>query len=129
MAAAIPSSAAPEPLRPRETGASGPGQSSTPEPRRRPRPHEIPRPTLAADTDPAAERVQLAIYRDMTPARKLRLVLEAIDLSRDLVLAGLRARHPAAAPGELRRRLYGLELGEELATKVYGPLSQDSGPS
>src|ERR1700681_3405241 len=127
MATAIPPSDAPMPLRPRETRASGPGQSAAPEPRRRPRPHEIPRPTLAADTDPAAERVQLAIYRDMTPAGKLQLILEAIHLSRDLALAGLRARHPAAAPGDLRRRLYGLELGEELATKVYGPLPQDSG--
>jgi hypothetical protein len=96
-------------------------------PRRRPRPHEMPHPTLAADTDPAAERVQLSIYRDMTPARKLQLVLEAIGLSRDLALAGLRARHPAAAPAELRRRLYGLELGEELATRVYGPLPRASG--
>jgi hypothetical protein len=127
MAAAIPPIDAPEPLRPRETGALVPVQSSAPEPRRRPRPHEIPHPTLAADTDPAAERVQLAIYRDMTPARKLQLVVEAIHLSRDLSLAGLRTRHPTAAPADLRRRLYGLELGEELATKVYGPLPQDSG--
>jgi hypothetical protein len=125
--AAIPPRDAPELLHPQDTGAAGAFQSSAPEPRRRLRPHEIPHPTLAADTDPAAERVQLAIYRAMTPVRKLQLVLEAIHLSRDLALAGLRARHPAAGPDDLRRRLYGLELGEELATKVYGLLPQDSG--
>lgn len=90
------------------------------------RPHEVPHPTLSADTDPAAERVQLAIYRDMTPARKLQLVLEAISLSRDLALAGLRTRYPTASPAELRRRLYGLELGEELAVQVYGPPTEGS---
>jgi hypothetical protein len=127
MAAAIPPNQAPEPSGPDGTLASGPGQFSAPEPCRRLHPHEIPYPTLAADTHAAAERLQLAIYRDMTPARKLQLVLEAMQLSRDLALAGLRARHPAAAPGELRRRLFGLELGEELATKVYGPLPRASG--
>ncbi|HVR08439.1 MAG TPA: hypothetical protein VMW75_10355 [Thermoanaerobaculia bacterium] len=126
MGAAIPPRDAPELLHPQEKGATGACQPSAAEPRRL-RPHEIPHPTLAADTDPAAERVQLAIYRDMTPAQKLQLVLEAIHLSRDLALTGLRARHPTAKPDDLRRRLYSLELGEELATKVYGILPQDSG--
>jgi hypothetical protein len=126
MAAALPPHDAPELGHSQETGTAGACQPSACEPRRL-RPHEIPHPTLAADTDPAAERVQLAIYRAMTPSRKLQLVLEAIQLSRDLALAGLRARHPAAGPDDLRRRLYILELGEELAIKVYGPLLQDSG--
>ena len=114
------------PLRPHQAGIPGPDQASAPAPLLR-RPHEVPHPTIAADTDPAAERVQLAIYRDMTPARKLQLVLEGIALSCDLTLAGLRARYPAASPAELRRRLYGLELGEKLAVKVYGPLPEHSG--
>ncbi len=125
MAAPSPTDA-PVGVDPKETGAPGARLSSAPEAGRRPRPHEVAYPTLAADTDPAAERMQLAIYRDMTPARKVQLVVEAIHLSRDLALAGLRGRHPAAGPDELRRRLYGLELGEELATKAYGPLPHDS---
>jgi len=95
----------------------------------RPRPHEIAHPTLAADTDPEAERVQLAIYRAMSPAQKLQLVVDSIQASRDLALAGLRARHPGAGPEELRRRLFILELGEELASKVYRPLPSDAKPT
>jgi hypothetical protein len=37
-----------------------------------------------------------------------------------LALAGLRQRHPRASQAELRRRLAGLLLGEDLAHKVYG---------
>jgi hypothetical protein len=39
-----------------------------------------------------------------------------------LALTGLRAQYPQAAEAELRRRLAGLLLGEELARKVYGDL-------
>lgn len=85
------------------------------------RPHEVPHPTLSEDTDPEAERVQLEIFRSMPAWRKAQLIEEAIAVGRDLALAGLRARHPEAGPEELHRRLLGLELGEELAQRVYGP--------
>jgi hypothetical protein len=91
-------------------------------PRSKPRPHEIAHPTLSPDTDPEAEKVQLEIFRNMPLRRKAELIGEAIETSRALSLAGLRARHPEAGPEELRRRLFGLELGEDLATRVYGPL-------
>jgi SpoVK/Ycf46/Vps4 family AAA+-type ATPase len=93
-------------------------------PRSKLRPHEIAHPTLSPDTDPEAEKVQLQIFRNMPLRRKAELIGEAIEASRALSLAGLRARHPEAGPEELRRRLFGLELGEELATRVYGPLPE-----
>jgi len=74
------------------------------------------------DTSPEAEAVMLAIYRRMPPWRKLELVDDAIVTSRLLAMAGLRRRHPDESPARLRRRLLGLVLGEELATRVYGPL-------
>ncbi len=86
------------------------------------KPHQIPHPTLSPDTDGQAEAVQLEIYRRMPVERKIELVFAAIDLSRDLALAGIRSRHPQAKPAEIRRRFLGLWLGEELATRVYGPL-------
>ena len=86
-----------------------------------PKPHEIDHPTLSLDTDPEAERVQLEILRRMPPWRKAELIFDAIETSRSLAMAGLRHRHPDAGPEELHRRFLGLWLGEELATKVYGP--------
>ncbi len=88
----------------------------------RKRPHEVDYPTLARDTDPVAEAVQLEIYRQMPGWRKIELVFEANAMSRALAMAGLRSRYPQAGPEELRRRLMGLLLGEELAARAYGPL-------
>ncbi|MFN8178736.1 MAG: hypothetical protein U0167_12480 [bacterium] len=79
---------------------------------------------LFADTTPEAEEVLLAIYREMPPWRKLELVDDAIRTSRQLAWAGLRHRYPDESVERLRRRLCGLVLGEELATKVYGPLDE-----
>lgn len=68
------------------------------------KPHEAPYPTLSPDTDPAAEAVQLAIYRAMPAWRKLQLIDDAIRTSRSVALAGLRQRHPQASAAELQRR-------------------------
>ncbi len=88
------------------------------------RPHELPPSAFCRDTDPAAEAVQLEIYRRMTPEQKIHLVCQAIEDSRALSLAGLRFRHPEAPEEEIQRRLKGLLLGEELAERVYGPLGE-----
>jgi hypothetical protein len=40
--------------------------------------------------------------------------------ARMLALAGLRSRYPQASEAELRFKLAGLLLGDELAHKVYG---------
>ena len=66
--------------------------------------------------------MQIEIFRAMPPWQKIALVEQAIKAGHTLALAGLRERHPRASPSELRRRLFGLTLGEELAAKVYGPL-------
>ena len=93
-----------------------------------PKPHELSYPTLSPDTDPAAEAVQLEIYRRMPAGQKIRLTVEATDWNRAAVSAGLRQRYPDADEAEIRRRLYGLTLGEELATKVYGPVTGSEPP-
>ena len=76
--------------------------------------------TLARDTDPEAERVQIEIWRGMPEWRKLQLVAGMNAMVRGLVLAGLRQRYPQANTSELSRRLADLWLGEELAARVYG---------
>lgn len=90
-----------------------------------PRPHERSYPTLSPDTDPEAERVQLEILSRMPVWRKVQLVADANETSRALALAGLRRRHPGAGPEELHRRFLGLWLGEEIASRVFGPLAEE----
>ena len=81
--------------------------------------------TLSPDTSPQIERIQIERLRHMPVWRKLALVGEMNRAVRDLALAGLRQRHPNDSPAQRRRRLAGLLLGEELATRVYGPGPED----
>lgn len=77
---------------------------------------------LAEDTDIATERVLLRLLRNATPARRMRMILDANRTARALALAGLRERHPRDSPEKLKRRLADLWLGPQLAAKAYGPL-------
>ncbi len=79
---------------------------------------------LFADTTTEAEEVLVRIYRDMPAWRKVELIEDANRCARQLAMAGLRLRHPNESPATLRRRLLGLILGEETATRVYGPLKE-----
>ena len=81
-------------------------------------------PQNLTDTSPETEHVLFAMLRDMPPWRKLEMVAQLNQTARDLALAGLRERHPHAAPEELRRRLADIILGPELAARVYGPLTE-----
>src|SRR5947207_9743775 len=56
---------------------------------------------LAEDTDPAAEQMLLQLLREATPARKMRMVLEANQTARTLALAGLKERHPGDSSARL----------------------------
>ena len=78
---------------------------------------------LFSDTRPEAERVQIELLRQAPIWRKLELLGQLNQTARTLALSGLRQRYPQASPQELRRRLADLLLGQELATRVYGPLS------
>jgi hypothetical protein len=80
---------------------------------------------LAADTHPEAERKLIELWRAASPARKMRMVLDANRTARALALTGLRERHPHDSPARLRRRLADLWLGPELATRAYGPLPEE----
>ena len=81
-------------------------------------------PQNLTDTSPETEHVLFAMLRDMPPWRKLEMVAQLNQTARDLALAGLRERHPHAAPEELRRRLADIILGPELAARVYGPFTE-----
>jgi hypothetical protein len=72
-----------------------------------------------ADTSTQAREVQLAIYRQMLPGRRLALALELSEETRAVTIAGIRARHPEWSDSQVaeacRVRLLGTELARHLA--------------
>lgn len=76
--------------------------------------------SLYSDTHPKMEALQIQLWRQASPTRKMEMVAQLNSTTQTLALAGLRAQFPNADTAELRRRLAGLLLGEELAQKVYG---------
>ena len=77
---------------------------------------------LYSDTHPKMEALQIQLWRDASPTRKMDMVAQLNATVQTLALAGLRSRFPKAGKTELRRRLASLILGEELARKVYGEI-------
>ena len=75
------------------------------------------------DTSPEAEVVLFKLWRETPAWRKLEMMEGLNQMVRQLALMGLRRRFPDASPEELRRRLASIILGDELAQRVYGPLS------
>jgi hypothetical protein len=78
---------------------------------------------LSSDTHPKVEALQIQLWRRASPTRKMHMLAQLNASVRMLALAGLRSRYPKANEAELRRRLADLLLGEELARKVYGEMS------
>jgi hypothetical protein len=79
---------------------------------------------LYSDTDPKVEALQIKLWRQASPTRKMHMLAQLNASVRILALAGLRSRYPNATETELRRRLADLLLGEELARKVYGEMKR-----
>jgi hypothetical protein len=78
---------------------------------------------LSSDTHPKMEALQIQLWKQAGPTRKMHMLAELNSSAHTLALMGLRSRYPTANETELRRRLAGLLLGEELARKVYGAMS------
>jgi hypothetical protein len=69
------------------------------------------------------EGLQIKLLRQATPARKMEMLAELNASARALALSGLRSQYPKANETELRRKLAGYLLGEDLARKFYGEIS------
>lgn len=74
---------------------------------------------LARDTSPDAERLQVALWRRMSPLDKCRLVAEMTRSVESLSLTGIQRRHPDASERECLLRLAVLKLGPALTRVVY----------
>ena len=77
---------------------------------------------MISDTHPQVEAFQIQLLRAAPSWRKANMLGQMFLTMKELAYRGLRQRHPEASEKELRRRLAGLILGEELAEQVYGPL-------
>ncbi|MFZ1399120.1 MAG: hypothetical protein WAS33_19595 [Candidatus Promineifilaceae bacterium] len=75
---------------------------------------------LYTDTHPKMEALQIELWRQASPTKKMNMLAQLNASARTLALTGLRAQYPQATEAELRRKLADLLLGEELARKVYG---------
>jgi hypothetical protein len=82
--------------------------------------------SLYSDTHPKMETLQIRLWREASPARKMEMMADLNASLKTIALCGLRKRYPRANESELNRRLAGLILGEELANKVYGGLEHDA---
>jgi predicted component of type VI protein secretion system len=77
---------------------------------------------LFPDTHPRMEALQIELWRQASPTRKMHMLAQLNASAKILALEGLRLQHPQDSEAELRRRLADLLLGEELARKVYGEI-------
>jgi hypothetical protein len=74
---------------------------------------------ISSDTHPKMEALQIQLWRQASPTHKMNMLAQLNASARLLAMAGLRSRFPEANEAELRFKLAGLLLGEELALKVY----------
>ncbi len=79
-----------------------------------------------SDTHPRVEKLQIELMRKAPAWRKLSLLGQMNLTVKTLALSGLRQRYPNASEKEIQRLLADLILGAELASKAYGPWSQES---
>ncbi len=75
---------------------------------------------LYPDTHPKMEALQIRLWRQASPTRKMNMLAQLNRSARTLALTGLRTQFPHASKAELHFKLAILLLGEEMARKVYG---------
>ena len=56
---------------------------------------------FSRDTSARVERIQIGVYRSLSPEQRYAIAVDMSDELRDIALAGLRARHPGLSPGDL----------------------------
>ena len=76
--------------------------------------------TLTLDTDPEIEEIQLRRYRQMTPAEKLKRVLDLNRTAETMAAARLEKQYGPLDPHELELRLASLRLDRQTMLAVFG---------
>lgn len=76
-------------------------------------------PAALSDTDARLERIWIDKMRRLPGWRRMELASSLSTAARELMMAGLRARHPQESAGQLRRRFAEQHLGKALANKFF----------
>ncbi|MCC6998820.1 MAG: hypothetical protein IT370_29680 [Deltaproteobacteria bacterium] len=71
------------------------------------------------DTSAAAWAVQLDCLGKLTPGRRVELMSEMSDDSRELLRCGIRQRHPDYTSDEVEHAMLRIWLGDDLYSKAY----------
>ncbi len=79
--------------------------------------------SLFTDTHPQMEALQIQLWRQASPTRKMTMLAQLNATARTLALTGLRNQYHDADEAELRFKLAVLLLGDELARRVYGDVA------
>jgi len=72
------------------------------------------------DTSKQAADIVTQLYRNMSPAKKWKLIGDAMRMGQQLAMAGLRQLHPQANKDEIWHLWAKQHLGEELYQAAYG---------
>jgi hypothetical protein len=75
---------------------------------------------IPADTSVASQSMQDALWRRLSPEKKLQQVARLSRMVDALSIEGVRQRNPADNDLAIRRRRADIRLGTELAERVYG---------
>ncbi|MBL8619926.1 MAG: hypothetical protein JNK64_01455 [Myxococcales bacterium] len=76
----------------------------------------------AVDTTAAAEAVQRAVLREMTPSQRFAIALDRSDAARQTALDGIRARHAGDDHRPAVRALVRLRHGDDLCRRAWPTL-------
>lgn len=80
------------------------------------------------DTPPDVEAAFTAMFRQLSPAARLRMTSEMFDTARRLMIANIRANHPDISDTELRVqvfvRTYGDDYSESERTRIVEQIRQ-----
>jgi hypothetical protein len=74
---------------------------------------------FSSDTDETVASAQIEVYRRMKGAERLRVGLELTQLSRRILVEGVRLRHPEYSDEQLRLAMIRLWLGDDDFQRAY----------
>jgi hypothetical protein len=78
------------------------------------------------DTSPEADARYHDLLRALSPERRLEAAMKLSRAVRELAVAGIRQRHPAAGEQEVRVRLAVRLYGRAVAARLFGSVPDDA---